>query len=101
MIIYGTVVGRSETRPDGTTWVKLRIPSIHGAANIRDYRGSQERHNRIPDNKLPQYQCAMFSSPLVNGETVMLESTRNNKEDWVVVNRMGSLLGSANIEGRS
>jgi hypothetical protein len=101
MLIYGTVVESSETRPDGTMWVKLRIPSIHGAADVRAYRGSQERHNRIPDSKLPQYQCVRFSSPLALGEVVMLESTRNNKENWVVTNRMGSLLNSANIEGRS
>jgi hypothetical protein len=43
----------------------------------------------------------VFSSPLLVGETVVMESMRNNNENWLITNRTGSRLGSANIEGVS
>jgi len=92
MQIYGTVVEQAKIRPDGTTWVKVRIPSIHGAANITEYRGSQKRHTRVPDDRLPQYQSIMTTQLLNIGETVVLSSMKESREDWIIIGRMGSMI---------
>lgn len=99
MITYGYVKGYKYSN-DGTLFIQVRIPSIHGAYKQSDYRGQTIR-NYVYDNDLPWYPSILLPHLPTEGEVVALESVNHANNRFLVIGLTGGsyALGATNLQG--
>lgn len=73
---------------DGTLLVQVRIPTIHGPMDQKEYRGSTSR-NYVSDDNLPYYQSLLLPHLPAEGEVVMLMSKNDKTTELVVLGLTG------------
>ena len=73
---------------DGTLMIKVRIPSIHGPMNQRDYQG-QQIHNYVRDEELPYYPSVLLPHLPNDGEVVALASLNEGTTEMIVIGLTG------------
>lgn len=73
---------------DGTLMIKVRIPSIHGPMNQRDYNGQQVR-NYVRDEELPYYPSVLLPHLPNDGEVVALASLNEGTTEMMVIGLTG------------
>ena len=89
MIVYGYAKGYYYDE-QGSLFVKVRIPSIHGAYRQQDYKGKTIR-NYVLDEDLPFYQAVVLPRMPNEGDVVALTSTSEGSgSDFLVVGLTGS-----------
>lgn len=86
MLTYG-IAKETTTRDDGTLWIKVRIPSIHGAESQSDYNGQTIR-NYVYDKDLPWFQSILMSDIPNSGDTVVLSSINESNNRFIVLGIM-------------
>lgn len=73
---------------DGTLLIKVRIPSIHGPMNQREYNGNHVR-NYVLDDDLPFYPSVLLPHLPVEGEVVALTSTNDKNSEFFILGLTG------------
>lgn len=99
MIIYGYVKQYRYTG-DGTFYVQVRIPSIHGPYKQSDYKGRRVR-NYVDDANLPYYPSILLPHLPIEGEVCVLSSVSDTSSEFLVIGLTGGsyLNGVTNIGG--
>ena len=87
MIVYG-YAKNTYYNSDGSFYVRVRIPSIHGPYQQSD-AGGQTIHNYVPDDRLPAYPSLLLSHEPSDGEVVALMSTNEKSTDFIVIGLTG------------
>lgn len=73
---------------DGTLLIQVRIPSIHGPMNQREYDGKTVR-SYTRDIDLPYYPSLLLPHLPVEGEVVALMNTADNTSHFIVIGLTG------------
>ena len=73
---------------DGTLMIKVRIPTIHGPMNEREYKGQQVR-NYVRDSELPFYPSLLLPHLPSDGEVVALASVNSSSSEFIVLGLTG------------
>ena len=68
---------------DGTLMIQVRIPSIHGPVDQKEYKGNVAR-NYVRDEDLPYYPSLLLPHLPTEGEVVVLMS-RNDKTTELII----------------
>ncbi len=87
MVVYGYAKGYKYTG-DGTLQIQVRIPSIHGPYQQRDYNGKSIKSYTL-DQNLPYYYSVLLPHLPVEGEVVALMSTTDKSSDFIVIGLTG------------
>ena len=87
MIVNGYVRDYMYTG-DGTLMIKVRIPSIHGPMDQREFKGQQVR-NYTQDSDLPYYPSLLLPHLPTDGEVVALASMNNSSSNFLVIGLTG------------
>lgn len=87
MIVYGYAKDFYYTS-DGTLEVQVRVPSIHGAFELKDYKGKTPR-GYIQDSDLPYYNSLLLPRDPSDGDVVMLMTTNEKGRDLIVIGLTG------------
>ena len=99
MIVYGYA---KEYRygGDGTLYVQVRIPSIHGPYVQQNAHGQTVR-NYVRDTDLPYYQSILLPHLPNEGEVVALTSLDTSANQWLVIGLTGGSysMGATNLGG--
>ena len=97
MIVYGYAKQVKYTG-DGTMHIQVRIPNVHGAYQISDYRGKTIR-NYTYDEDLPWYPSLLLPQEPADGDVVALSSLDKSSSSWLVIGMTGGSYnaGSTNI----
>lgn len=100
MITYGYVKGYQYAN-DGTLMIQVRIPSIHGAYDMSEYRG-KAIHNYVRDSDLPWYQSLLLPHLPAEGEVVAVAALDSGKSTFIVLGLTGGSYnsGATNIASR-
>ena len=97
MIVYGYV---KDVRyaGDGTMQIQVRIPNVHGAYQLTDYKGKKVR-NYTSDADLPWYSSLLLPHEPTEGEVVALGSLDKSSSNMIVLGLTGGSYnaGSTNI----
>ena len=97
MIINGYVKGYKYAG-DGTLLIKVRIPSIHGPMDQREYNGQQIR-GYVLDADLPYYPSVLLPHLPNDGEVVALTSTNESSSKFFVLGLTGGAYYSNVTDG--
>lgn len=99
MIINGYVKEYMYTG-DGTLMIKVRIPSIHGPMDQREYNGQPVR-NYTQDKDLPFYPSLLLPHLPHEGEVVAVASMNDSSSNFMVIGLTGGSYynNSTNIGG--
>lgn len=73
---------------DGTLLVRVRIPSIHGPVNQREYNGQQVR-SYTRDIDLPYYPSLLLPHLPIEGEVVALITPNEKSSEFMVIGLTG------------
>lgn len=73
---------------DGTLNIQVRIPSIHGPIDQREYRGQSVR-NYTKDNELPYYPSLLLPSLPNKDDVVALATLNDSPNQWLVIGLTG------------
>lgn len=73
---------------DGTLLIKVRIPSIHGPVQQKEYLGKQVR-GYVIDEDLPYYPSVLLPHLPNDGEVVALMSTNEKNSKFYVIGLTG------------
>ncbi len=73
---------------DGTLMVQVRIPSIHGPVDQKEYKGSAPK-NYVKDEDLPYYPSLLLPHLPVDGEVVVLTSKNDKTTELMVLGLTG------------
>ena len=87
MIVYGYAKDFRYSG-DGTMEIQVRIPNIHGAYKLSDYKGKTVR-NYTSDNNLPWYPSLLLPHEPTEGEVVALSSMDKSSSNWLVIGLTG------------
>ena len=87
MIVYGYVKNYRYTG-DGTLYVQVRIPAIHGPYQQSDYQGRRIR-NYVNDANLPYYASILLPHLPVEGEVCALQSVSDTSSEFLVIGLTG------------
>ena len=87
MITYGYAKDCQYTN-DGTLMIQVRLPAVHGAFSIQDYRGKVAR-NYIKDEDLPWFPSVLLPHLPTDGEVVALTSINNADNEFLVIGLTG------------
>ena len=90
MIVFGYVKNYTYAG-DGALCIQVRIPSIHGPYNLKDYKGATVR-NYTPDDKLPYYSSLLLPHLPSEGEVVALAAINGDNKsvnDFIVIGLTG------------
>lgn len=87
MIVHGYVKGYMYTG-DGTLMIRVRIPSIHGPMNEKEYSGNQVR-NYTRDGNLPYYPSLLLPHLPSDGEVVALAPVNDSNAEFMVIGLTG------------
>ena len=83
MIVNG-YVKNYQYSGDGTLLIQVRIPSIHGPMDQREYNG-QQVHNYTRDQDLPYYPSLLLPHLPTDGEVVALASMDGTSSAFLVI----------------
>ena len=83
MITFGYVKG-VESREDKTLWIKVRIPSVHGADSQKAYDGQTIR-NYTADEDLPWYQSIYLPQTPKVGDIIALSTMNNANNEFLII----------------
>lgn len=72
---------------DGTLLIKVRIPSIHGPYKQSECKGKK---TYTVDEALPYYPSLLLPHLPNDGDVVLLSSTNNTSNDFVILGLTGS-----------
>ena len=92
MIVYGYVKAWRYAG-DGTMQIQVRVPNVHGAYKISDYKGKKIR-NYTDDSDLPWYPSLLLAHIPTEGEVVALSSLDNSASNWIVLGLTGGSYNS-------
>lgn len=97
MIVYGYVKDVMYAG-DGTMQIQVRIPNVHGAYQLEDYKGKKVR-NYTSDANLPWYPSLILPHEPTEGEVVALTSLDKSSSNWIVIGLTGGSYnaGTTNI----
>lgn len=97
MIVYGYVKDIMYAG-DGTMQIQVRIPNVHGAYQLEDYKGKKVR-NYTSDANLPWYPSLILPHEPTEGEVVALTSLDKSSSNWIVIGLTGGSYnaGTTNI----
>lgn len=97
MIVYGYVKDVMYAG-DGTMQIQVRIPNVHGAYQLEDYKGKKVR-NYTSDANLPWYPSLILPHEPTEGEVVALASLDKSSSNWIVIGLTGGSYnaGTTNI----
>ena len=97
MVVYGYAKGYRYTG-DGTLQIQVRIPNVHGAYQLSDYKGKRVR-NYTADENLPWYPSLLLPHEPNEGEVVALCSLDSSSSSWLVLGLTGGSYnnGATNI----
>ena len=87
MIVYGYVKDVRYTG-DGTMQIKVRVPTIHGAYKLSDYKGQKIR-NYTADADLPWYPSLLLPHKPAEGEVVAITTLSDSPSDWLIIGLTG------------
>ena len=87
MIVYG-YAKQYRYSGDGTLYVQVRIPSIHGPYRQEDAQGKQVK-TYTRDQDLPYYQSILLPHLPNDGDVVMLTSLDSTANQWVIIGLTG------------
>lgn len=87
MIVYGYVKDVMYAG-DGTMQIQVRIPNVHGAYQLEDYKGKKVR-NYTSDANLPWYPSLILPHEPTEGEVVALTSLDKSSSNWIVIGLTG------------
>lgn len=73
---------------DGTLLIQVRIPTIHGPMDQKEYRGSAVR-NYVRDEDLPYYASVLLPHLPAEGEVVLMMSKNDKSSEFVVLGLTG------------
>lgn len=73
---------------DGTLMIQVRIPTIHGPMDTKDYKGSVSR-NYVRDEDLPYYPSLLLPHLPADGEVVVLMSKNEKTTELFVIGLTG------------
>lgn len=97
MITYGYAKDYMYTG-DGSLMIKVRIPSIHGPYKRSEYNGKTIR-NYIQDDDLPYYPSILLPHMPSDGDVVVISSTNDSNNQFIVIGLTGSRYKSGNTLG--
>lgn len=99
MIIFGYAKGYRYSG-DGTLYIQVRIPSIHGPYVQQSADGKIVR-NYVQDTSLPYYQSILLPHLPNEGEVVALSSLDTSGNQWIVIGLTGGSysMGVTNLGG--
>ena len=87
MIVYGYVKDVKYSG-DGTMQIQVRIPNVHGAYSMTDYKGKTAR-NYTKDADLPWYPSLLLPHEPGEGEVVALSSMDTSSSSFLVLGLTG------------
>lgn len=87
MIVYG-YVRNYQYAGDGTLMIQVRIPSIHGPMDQKEYKGQVVR-NYVQDTDLPYYPSLLLPHLPTDGEVVAVASTNETSSNFIVIGLTG------------
>lgn len=87
MIVYGYAKGYKYSG-DGTLQIQVRIPNVHGAYSLTDYKGKTVR-NYTADKDLPWYPSLLLPHLPAEGEVVAISSLDSSSSSWMVIGLTG------------
>lgn len=73
---------------DGTLMIKVRIPTIHGPVNQKEYKGANPK-NYVKDDDLPYYPSVLLPHLPAEGEVVALISRNDKSSEFMVMGLTG------------
>lgn len=73
---------------DGTLMIQVRIPTIHGPIDMKEYRGNVSR-NYVRDEDLPFYPSLLLPHMPTEGEVVALMSKNDKTSEFIVLGLTG------------
>lgn len=83
---------------DGTLYVRVRIPSIHGAYKQSEYNGKLVRNYTL-DRDLPYYQSLLLPHLPNEGEVVALSTMDDSPNHLIIIGLTGGSYQSGHIVG--
>ena len=84
---------------DGTLLIKVRIPSIHGPVQQKEYLGKQVR-GYVIDEDLPYYPSLLLPHLPSDGEVVAVSSLDKSNSQFMILGLTGGHynLGATNLD---
>lgn len=73
---------------DGTLMIQVRIPTIHGPMDQKEYQGNSVR-GYVRDADLPYYPSLLLPHMPAEGEVVVLISKNDKSTEFVVIGLTG------------
>ena len=98
MVVYGYAKGY-QYKGDGTLFVRVRIPTIHGPYSQSEYQGKVVRNYTL-DKDLPYYQSILLPHLPNEGDVVALMTTNNSENEWLVIGLTGASYSGGTILSR-
>lgn len=87
MIINGYVKSY-QYAGDGTLMIQVRVPTIHGPVDQKEYNGKSAR-NYVRDEDLPYYPSLLLPHLPAEGEVVALMSRSDKTTELMVIGLTG------------
>lgn len=97
MIVYGYAKDYYYSG-DGTLYVRVRVPSIHGPYKQSEYKGKPVRNYTL-DKDLPYYQSLLLPHLPNEGEVVALSSMNDCPNNLIIIGLTGGSYQSGHIVG--
>lgn len=92
MITFGYAKGYQYAN-DGTLMIKVRIPSVHGAYDLSQYRGQLAR-NYVDDDNLPWIPSVLLTQLPSEGDVVAVSSLDSGNSSFIVLGLTGGSFNS-------
>lgn len=86
-VTYGYAMD-SKYGGDGNLYIKVRIPSVHGPYDQKEYRGKQVRRY-VLDSNLPWYPSVILPHMPAHGEVVALVAVDDYGSSFLITGLMG------------
>jgi len=87
MVIYGYTKDYFYTG-DGTLFIRIRVPSIHGPYRQSDHNGKSSK-NYVRDENLPYYPSLLLPHLPTDGEVAALLAIDNANHNFLVIGLTG------------
>ena len=97
MIVYGYAKDYYYSG-DGTLYVRVRVPSIHGPYKQSEYKGKPVRNYTL-DKDLPYYESLLLPHLPNEGEVVALSTMDNSPNNLIIIGLTGGSYQSGHIVG--
>lgn len=88
MIIFGYAKSY-KFDADGTLWVQVRIPSIHGPY-LQSERKTPSAYPYVPDKDLPYYMSLVLPTLPNDGDVVAISSMDDTANKMIVIGLTGA-----------